>query len=462
MTTATVSLPISGRLSEPEIQAMHAEMIKLGHAILNGAGSEAVPHDGITWGVELSTGSFITSVGFDRFKCGFHVEWSKTELLDLLGDWKSRAQEVHDSVAVVLPGFGDEPFLIHTSGRKGGFAFHLSRADLDIFFSARKDWMTTPNVWVDIGSVSCWVPGWRHTLDLVEDIIDRFGGRIHKTGLSEVHLCTDFIGVDINGLGLHTYENWITRANIFKPFYERTTFSGIEFAQSEGPLGLSGKAFDIVGAPVVESGLQVSKGDIMLRVYNKVLELKRDKAKQSVFASVWGKEEYNGQPVTRVEFQLRRPVLRQLGVDTLSDLLEKLSGVWEYCACCWAVLCAEAPDRKNRHQDRAEIHEFWKAVQAVDWGTYQPVFRKKLQPLKDKHQNADQLVGCALNIAAIERCGNSIDEVIRVVTSEIADWIRVKGLEPDPRTGEPVLLAKLKRKRGEIWPHGMEAEVHGA
>lgn len=61
-----------------------------------------------------------------------------------------------------------------------------------------------------------------------------------------------------------------------------------------------------------------------------------------------------------------------------------------------------------------------------------------------------------------ERSGYSIDEVIRVVTSEIADWIRVKGLEPDPRAGEPVLLAKLKRKRGEIWPHGMEAEVHGA
>lgn len=462
MTIATVSAPLSRRMSEPEIQAMHAEMIKLGQAILNGAGSEAVPHDGITWGVELVTGPVFSSPGFDKLKCGFHVEWSKTELLDLLGDWKSRAQEVHDSVAVVLLGFGDEPFLIHTSGRKGGFAFHLSRADLDIFFSARKDWMTTPNVWCDIGSVSCWVPGWRHTLDLVEDIIARFGGRIHKTGLSEIHLCTDFIGVEIGSLGLQSYDRWITRANVFHSYSQRAKFSGVELSQTEGPLGLSGKPFDIVGSTVTETGLRVGQGDIMLRVYDKVLELQRDGAKQSVFASVWGKEEYSEQPVTRVEFQLRRPVLRQLGVDTLSDLLEKLSGVWEYCACRWAVLCAEAPDRLNRNQSRAEIHEFWKAVQAVDWGTYQPVFRKKLQPLKDKHQNADQLVGCALNIAAIERCGNSVDEVIRVVTSEIADWIRVKGLEPDPRTGEPVLLAKLKRKRGEIWPHGMEAEVHGA
>jgi hypothetical protein len=460
MTAVTLS---RRRLSKPEIQKMHSEMIICAKAILDGQGSEAVPHDGITWGVELASGTVSTSVGFDKLKCGFHVEWKDSELLDLLGDWKSRAQEVHDSVAVSLPGFsGDEPFIIHTSGRKGGFAFHLSRADLDIFFSCRKDWMATPNVWVDIGSVSCWVPGWRHTLDLVEDIIARFGGKIHKIGLSEVHLCTDFIGVDIKGLGLHSYDNWITRANVFHPYYQRSRFSGVEFSQTEGPLGISDKPFDIVGSTVVENGLRVGQGDIMLRVYDKVLELQRDGAKQIVFASLWGTEEYSEHPVTRVEFQLRRPVLRQLGVDSLNDLLEKLSGVWEYCACRWAVLCAEAPDRLNRHQDRAEIHEFWKMVQNADWGGYQPVTRKKIMPLKDKHQNADQLVGCALNLAAIGRCPENVDDLIGFVKDEVADWCRVKALEIDPRTGRSVLLAKLQRKKAEIWPHGMDAEVHGA
>ena len=323
--------------------------------------------------------------------------------------------------------------------------------------------METPNIWVDIGSTSCWVPGYQHLIDILEDFVAFHGRKIHKMGISEVHLCADCIGVDINTIELRRKANWITRANLFDSFEERKCIRGVRLRQSEGRLGLSDARCDYFGeeGKEVKSGLRLGLGDIMLRIYDKVLELKRDVAKQSLFASVWGKAEYNEQPVTRVEFQLRRPVLRQLGVDTYTDLLEKVSGVWKYCTFGWAVLCAEAVDMENRHQDRATRHEFWQEIQKADWGSYQPVERMKIRPLKDRHQCLDQFIGIGLNIATIDRACNSVEDVINSLKQVVESACRAK-FEEIGKSGQPLLMEKLNRKKSEIWPYGMDAEVHGA
>ena len=411
-------------------------------------------HDRITWGVQLAT-------GLDRLKYGLHVQWPKDQkLFDELGDSKRHAQDLHTSVPLTLEGFDEDSFTMHTTGRSGGFTFHVSRADVHIFFSVRKNWMETPNVWVDIGSVSCWNPGYTEIIQMVEDIIAQYGGKILKNGISETHLCVDCIGLELSQLGIQSPELWITRANKFHFFYDRREFTGISMGQSEGRLGISDdEQIDTVGS-LHESGLSAGEGDISLRVYNKVLELKKDGSKQSVFASVWGKEEYNDEPVTRVEFQLRRPVLRQLNVNTLEDLFEKMGGVWAYCVSEWAIFCEDEPDRENRHQDRAVVHPWWLVMQSIDWSTYVPVARQRILPQKDKYQLADQMVGCALNLAAIERCPLDIDAITEYLQREVAEWCRRKIEELD-KDGNPVLLEKMKKKINECWPHGMDEEFHG-
>ncbi|MCI5219147.1 MAG: hypothetical protein D3914_08150 [Candidatus Electrothrix sp. LOE2] len=412
-------------------------------------------HDGITWGVELST-------GLDRLKYGLHVQFPKDQkFFDALGESKRHAQDLHTSVPLTLEGFDQDAWTMHTTGRSGGFTFHISRADVHLFVSVRKNWMQTPNIWVDIGSVSCWNPGYGETLAMVEELVSQYGGKIHKNGISEVHLCADCIGLELSELGIQSPDLWITRANKFHFFYDRREFSGISLNQSEGRLGISNKEnIDTVGS-LHESGLSAGEGDISFRVYNKVLELKRDGAKQSVFASVWGKTEYDNQPVTRVEFQLRRPVLRQLKVNTLEELFEKLGGIWAYCVGDWAVFCNTAPDRENRHQDRADVHPWWIVMQSIDWNTYHSVAREKILPQKDKYQLADQMVGCALNLAAIERCPLDIDSIVDHLQIEVEQWCRRKIQELD-KDGKPVLLEKMKKKLNECWPHGIEnEEFHG-
>ncbi|MCI5158779.1 MAG: hypothetical protein D3906_10145, partial [Candidatus Electrothrix sp. AUS1_2] len=411
---------------------------------------------GITWGVELS-------IGFDRLKYGLHVQFPKDQkFFDELGESKRHAQELHTSVPVSLKGFEEDGWTMHTTGRSGGFTFHISRADVHVFVSVRKNFMETPNLWIDIGSVSCWNPGYRETIDTIYRLVRAYGGKIFKNGLSEVHPCADCIGLELSDLGIQNPDLWITRANKFHFFYDRREFTGISMKQSEGLLGLSDdKMIDTVGS-LHESGLSAGEGDISLRVYNKVLELKRDGAKQSVFASVWGKEEYNNVPVTRVEFQLRRPVLRQLKVDTLEDLFEKIDGIWAYCVGDWAMFCETSPDRDNRHQDRAPVHPWWVVLQSIDWGSYSPVSRRRILPQKDKYQLADQMIGCALSLAATERCPVDVDSIVDYLQRFVAEWCLLKSKELDEKTGEPVLLEKMKKKLNECWPHGMDhEEFHG-
>ena len=56
----------------------------------------------------------------------------------------------------------------------------------------------------------------------------------------------------------------------------------------------------------------------MLRMHDKVLELKHDAIKQITFAEVWGLPRSDAQPLTCGEFQLRRPILKTIELDEIA------------------------------------------------------------------------------------------------------------------------------------------------
>ena len=178
----------------------------------------------------------------------------------------------------------------------------------------------------------------------------------------------------------------------------------------------------------------MGRGDIMLRVYDKVLELRKSPAKQVAFAEIWGVESYDEQPVTRVEFQLRRPVLREFetesgsGVKTLLDLELSLNSLWEYLTFAWCRLADQAVDRKNRHQDTAVISSFWRHIQIVAWSGVVRLRRMKQYALKDVVRLAKQMAGLGMTISAI--LGQYPDDVdgILAKSSDVLGWaIREKA-----------------------------------
>jgi hypothetical protein len=408
------------------------------------ARSLAVPPRRITWGSQLAT-------GYDRLKYGLYVAWERPEILLTLADAKERAKEINEPVTISFTEHGDLVFNCHPTGRKGGYAYHISRSDVNIFFSTRKD-NTTPNIWVDIGSQSCWSPGYNNIIKEVKRLVATLGGHIVKDVVSEVHLCSDFVGLDIEELPIDRSEHWVTRANRFHCYQDRTRLSGITIAQTMGELPPGDKDSIVLR----ETGISFGTGDIMLRIYDKSLELKRSATKQSVFASVWQQDEYDEKPVTRVEYQLRRDVLRQLHVNTLSDLKKKRSGVWKYCTQEWTRFALEPVDRKNRHQDRAALHPWWREVQKADFKTpLVELSRIKIQPSRNINTLLDMSLGCLMSAQTIRGVTPTIENVIAQSQAFIEEGFRRLHKEKTI-AGKNLFDHKMKLRFANIWPMGFQ------
>lgn len=401
------------------------------------------PQGGLTRGVLLSQ-------GLDRLKIGYYVEFGSQFLFDLLGDAKLQAQESKQVVPIKLGPDENYYYNVHDRGRQGGYAFWISRADVNIFISTRTDYLRTPNVFIDIGSASCWSPGYNTVLQFIVRMLRIYSGKIIRNSISEVHLCSDFIGLDVSELGIEHFDRWITRARKLNTYYDRTKLTGVTLDQNEDD-----------PQSAIETGIVLGKGDIALRIYDKICEIQKNNSKQSLFASVWGREEFDEDPVTRVEFQLRKNVIRQFRIKTLEQLFDNLDGLWQYCTTEWARFCEEPYDRENRHQDRAQIDPWWKIVQELNWGKETIIIRKKPLPQKDKNQLIDQMIGCALNVAAIDLCKwNDVDQITNFLMGEIDTWCRIKAKNKNPKTGLTELQEKMKQKINECWPYGY-CEVHG-
>jgi hypothetical protein len=75
------------------------------------------------------------------------------------------------------------------------------------------------------------------------------------------------------------------------------------------------------------SGFTFGKGDLLARVYNKSLEI-------AISGNSWPEMVWQGgdpeQPVWRIEFQFRRPVLGAMGLNGMDDALRHRQGLWDY------------------------------------------------------------------------------------------------------------------------------------
>lgn len=407
-------------------------------AAFSGDGFSVLAQGGITWGSKLSS-------GFDRLKVGFYINWESPLFLTVLQDAKLAAKEANDLVPVSFSENGDMVFNCHATGRKGGFGFHLSRADVDLFFSTRKD-IKTPNLWVDIGSESCWSPGYRHVIAEIKALVESQGGNIFKNTVSEVHLCADWIGLDIEELPIDKYDFWVTRANKFNAYACHQGLLGVTLDQDQG---------DLPGEQM--TGIKFGKGDIMLRIYDKTAELKRCPSKQGVFASVWSNANYDDEKVTRVEYQLRRPVLAQMQVHSLTDLEEKKNSIWRYCTEDWTSLRCQEVDREHRHQDRAPIHPWWQEVRRVNIDLWcEPVKREYPRACKDISMLMDLVGGCMLSVGTIlDRKFHDVDGVIAYSQTLIASKLRQMWENKD-KHGRREFELKMEKRWSEIWPMGYE------
>jgi Replication initiation factor. len=280
------------------------------------------------------TPSFVT--GIDKLEITLWLSCQSSEIFERFAFLKNQAQM--NDISTVPVTFGGKKHFKWNLQRVGTkqFGFVLRSGDITMQLSSRSPDSSFPNCRVEIGSISCQEHGftiYRRLLDWMRI----HGFQVEKELVSRVDLATDCLNVNIDGLGASLRERWITKAKKFSVYYDGLHLTGI----------------------------MLGKGDICLRIYDKSRELNSNKTKKQFFKSLWQCEEDT--PVTRVEFQLRRPVLKdfELAVNTVRELEENIDSLWQFCCTDWARLARRSVDRKNRNYDLVILSTLWRKIQAV-------------------------------------------------------------------------------------------------
>ncbi|MBU0730402.1 MAG: hypothetical protein KKE17_05560 [Proteobacteria bacterium] len=332
---------------------------------------------------------------FDKLKVGLNVFWRNPAFLDRLEVIKQKAQEgENDSIPVEIEGFNFNCMRTGTSR----YTYRLISGDISVLLNRRKHNDRTPNVRIEIGSISCWSPGYKKLYSDLKKILSIFSGSIVKEIVSEVHLAVDLLNVDINSLPISDQDHWISRAHKFTSNYDHKKFTGI----TQG------------------------KGNLMLRIYDKIMELQNQNNKQKAFKDIWRLKSLENAAVTRIEFQVRRPVLREFkpSINTLENLENTLTSLWQYLSLEWSQLTLNPVDR-NHNQSRAVIHPLWEFIQSLEWDGDTIVKRSKVYSLKDELRLRKLFAGVGKSISVLYECKpDDIEKIINTTQGIIENDIR--------------------------------------
>jgi hypothetical protein len=108
-------------------------------------------------------------------------------------------------------------------------------------------------------------------------------------------------------------------------------------------------------------------GDLQVCIYDKRRELekqlKSDPLKVALMlGNVLGTDFFEKtSPLTRIEFRFRRAVLKDFGINSVQDLLEKETSLALYCCRKWFRILKDP--KKEGHSSRQETAPYWKEIQ---------------------------------------------------------------------------------------------------
>lgn len=356
--------------------------------------------------------------GLDFLKVSLWLEWHSNSLLNELQALKTVVQSGDDNcITFHAPGGFD--WNLHRTGTSR-YNFRLTTGDITLLLNKRRSDGVVPTARLEIGSLSCWSPGFFTIYERIVLWLKALDATIIREQVSEVHMTADFVGCDIKSLGIEDENRWVSRVHKFDIHNDRRQLSGIS----------------------------LGKGDIMLRIYDKVLELKKSPHKQAVFSEIWSTDAYNQHPVTRVEFQLRRTVLKEFEnkIETVKNLLFGLNSIWQYCTKSWSRFCKNSINR-NHNQSKSENSEFWNKVSSIKWTGNQPIERKKRRQNKNLDQIRANIRGMAMTATSFyDVHPEDLDHIIGL-SQKILEEDLTKLYKDDPYK----FIEQMKRKSNEIY-----------
>ncbi len=308
---------------------------------------------------------------FQSFRCGVDSlylsypgvlaeDWNRK--LGYLKELAQSASETQQALAQVV--IGEHLFEVLDKGR-GRFSYVLVDNCYHIQASNSNS-KALPLAYVQISSEYLCAVGVEQAEKSLRFIVNTLGLVKEPANVSRGDLYVDFVA-DVRMDLFNPLESWVTRTQSIDLHYRYGQFSGWSF-------GLG--------------------SDVSARLYDKTLEIEK-KSKKFYMHDLWRAAGWDGEkPVWRMEFQVKRDVLVELGVIKIEHLLEAQRGLWRYFTEDWLRLAVPSPTDSN--QTRWPNHPLWDDITAAFQSEVEQPKLSRFSPMRppqDSHLFINGLAG---------------------------------------------------------------------
>ena len=323
----------------------------------------------------------IMGSGIDSLVLAIDVGWKDEAFFECLNEIKERAKLMEkDCPGLISYRGGREKWIFNVRpfGMRG-YEWILSSAEFTMRVGNWMEPMTRPSIMVEISSSALWRMGPFEAYQRVLDIIEDNGGILREIKVSRADLCVDIL-LDEENWDDYKLREWrVCQARKIGLYLEGDVFE--TFTMGRG-------------------------GEISARLYDKVREIEQKSHKFWMF-DIWGiKDVPDTRRAIRIEFQIRREVMKELGVGKGQEFFMKIDEVWAYCTKKWLQF-KDGPDKG--HKERKTL-PWWKKVQEGFLGVQgvKPAVREKAIKIDEKQLRA-QLMGIASSLTALEMEKRKLD-----------------------------------------------------
>lgn len=345
----------------------------------------------------------VLASGVDSLVLSIDVYWHKKGFLNYLKRRKAEAQLKGKEVQGAIKDKDNEiiwPFTVKPHGSRG-YEWILSSKEYTLLVGNWHAPKTKPSILAEIRSETLWLHGVEQAVKHLFLILKSTGASFRFMKLSRVDLCMDLLlpekiwNQDILGFK-------VTRATRASQYYTHKALEGIS----------------------------IGKGSIQARIYDKELEIKQQSKKFWLY-NIWGiSKAPRDHKIIRVEFQLRREVIKELGLDTSDDLFEKMGDLWAYCTEKWLKF----QTRPGKHHTQRKTLAWWETVQQGFKGDQESNSLVRTKSLRiDMDQHISQIMGNLVSLQALRREGSkdAREENISIYTmiNGFIDEAQLRGMD---------------------------------
>jgi hypothetical protein len=314
----------------------------------------------------------ILASNIDTLRLSIDIKWKDSYFFSALTEAKllAKADKIDFPIPFIINNENDEYFFNVKYHGSQGYEWILNNPEYSLLIG---NWVTPqsrPSVMVTIRSETLWRKGPRKAVYFITSLIEKLGGEITEVKISRVDLCVDALFPEKlwneNILG-----HRVTRATDTKTFHSNKKLTGF----------------------------MIGKGSISARLYDKPLEIQQQSNK-TWFFDVWGlKEVPNNYKIIRVEFQLRREAVKQLGIPHVHNLFDLIQNVWSYCTKDWLKF----QDNPGKQSHQRKTLKWWGIIQDgfnnIPAGS--SLIRNKAIKA-DQDRLSQQIIGLMSSFAALE------------------------------------------------------------